>query len=52
VVGSLSINIKFYVKLGKNASNIREMLPEAYGGRSHEKVLLRGINCSKTVVRK
>jgi hypothetical protein len=46
------MNIKFYVKLGKNASDICALLPEVYG-RETEKIqmFLSGINGSKGVAR-
>jgi hypothetical protein len=46
------INIKFYAKLGKNASDIYVMLSKAYKGETMKiscQVFLSGINGSKTV---
>jgi hypothetical protein len=40
------INIKFCVKLGKNATDTCAMLSKAYGGEAMKsQVFLNGINC-------
>jgi hypothetical protein len=47
------INIKFFVKFGKDASDTCAMLSEASKGKNYEKVevFLSGINYSKRVAR-
>jgi hypothetical protein len=47
------INIKFCVKLGKNAGDICAMLSETYRGEAMKKSsVLSGINCSRACMLK
>jgi len=46
------INIKFCVKLGKNANDTFAVLFEAYGGEAMKsRMFLSGVNGSKRVIR-